>query len=108
MKDYRINIFYSEEDGGHIADIPDLVACSAFGLTPDEALQEVQVAKRAWLAAAKKERKPIPPLAYRPSIYQLASLSQTSRSKPPKCVRQPGMKSPKPAPWQWVDTREIN
>jgi predicted RNase H-like HicB family nuclease len=73
MKDYHINIFYSEEDGGYIADIPDLVACSAFGRTPHEALQEVQEAKRAWLAAAKKERKPIPPPAYRPAIYQLAS-----------------------------------
>jgi predicted RNase H-like HicB family nuclease len=29
MKDYHINIFYSEEDGGYIADIPDLEACSA-------------------------------------------------------------------------------
>ncbi len=34
MKDYHINIFYSEEDGGYIADIPDLEACSAFGETP--------------------------------------------------------------------------
>jgi len=24
MADYHINIFYSEEDGGYIADIPDL------------------------------------------------------------------------------------
>lgn len=35
MKDYHINIFYSEEDGGYIADIPDLEACSAFGETPE-------------------------------------------------------------------------
>ncbi|HID05850.1 MAG TPA: type III-A CRISPR-associated RAMP protein Csm3 [Armatimonadetes bacterium] len=35
MKDYHINIFYSEEDGGYIADIPDLKACSAFGETPE-------------------------------------------------------------------------
>jgi len=27
MRDYHINIFYSEEDGGYIADIPDLEAC---------------------------------------------------------------------------------
>jgi len=33
MRDYHINIFYSEEDGGYIADIPDLEACSAFGET---------------------------------------------------------------------------
>ena len=31
MSDYHINIFYSEEDGGYIADIPDLEGCSAFG-----------------------------------------------------------------------------
>jgi len=30
MKDYHINI-YSDEDGGYIADIPDLKFCSAFG-----------------------------------------------------------------------------
>ena len=35
MADYHINIFYSEEDGGYIADIPDLEYCSAFGATPE-------------------------------------------------------------------------
>ena len=40
MADYHINIFYSDEDGGHIADIPDLEACSAFGHTPEEALAD--------------------------------------------------------------------
>ena len=73
MKDYHINIFYSEEDGGYIADIPDLEACSAFGKTAEEALHEVQIAKEAWLEAAKKEGKPIPPAKYRPVIYSLAS-----------------------------------
>ena len=29
MKDYHINIFYSDEDEGYIADIPDLIHCSA-------------------------------------------------------------------------------
>ena len=42
MKDYHINIFYSEEDGGYIADIPDLDSCSAFGKTPKEALKECE------------------------------------------------------------------
>ena len=61
MKDYRINIFYSEEDGGYIADIPDVEACSAFGATPEEALSDVAVAKKAWLEAARASGKPIPP-----------------------------------------------
>jgi len=48
MRDYHINIFYSEDDDGYIADIPDLEACSAFGETPDEALREVQQAKKLY------------------------------------------------------------
>ena len=70
MKDYHINIFYSDEDGGYIADIPDLSSCSAFGNTPEEALAEVEWAKAAWLEAARAEGKPIPPPRYRPAIYQ--------------------------------------
>jgi predicted RNase H-like HicB family nuclease len=69
MKDYHINIFYSDEDGGYIADIPDLDACSAFGQTPEEALHEVEIAKRAWLESATAEGKPVPPPRYRPTIY---------------------------------------
>jgi predicted RNase H-like HicB family nuclease len=73
MKDYHINIFYSEEDEGYIADIPDLKYCSAFGDTPVEALQEVLVAKSVWLEAARVEGKPIPLPRYKPVIYQVAS-----------------------------------
>ena len=72
MKDYHINIFYSEEDEGYVADIPDLKACSAFAETPDKALAEVLVAKEGWLAAAKANGKPIPTPEYRPVIYQVA------------------------------------
>jgi predicted RNase H-like HicB family nuclease len=73
VTDYHINIFYSAEDGGYIADIPDLRACSAFGATPEEALAEVERAKAAWLAAARETGKPVPPPRYRPAIYQTAS-----------------------------------
>ncbi len=71
--DHHINVLCSEEDGGWIADIPDLAHCSAFGGTPEEALQEVQIAKAAWLEAAEKAGKPISPPQYRPVIYQTAS-----------------------------------
>jgi len=73
MKDYHINIFYSEDDEGYIADIPDLGMCSAFGETPAEALAEVETAKKLWLEAARTEKKPIPSPRYRPAIYKLAS-----------------------------------
>jgi predicted RNase H-like HicB family nuclease len=72
MKDYHVNLFYSEEDGGYIADIPDLQHCSAFGETQEEALQEVLKAKKAWLEAAQANGKPIPEPRFRPVIYQAA------------------------------------
>ena len=72
MKDYHINIFYSNEDEGYIADLPDLKFCSAFGETPEEALKEVLLAKAAWLEAARNEGKPIPQPRYKPAIYQIA------------------------------------
>ena len=72
MKDYHINIFWSEEDEEYIADIPDLKYCSASGATPDEALQEVLEAKTLWLEAAKERGLPIPEPRYRPAIYQLS------------------------------------
>ncbi len=71
MKDYHINVFYSEEDGGYIADIPDLAYCSAFGETPEEAVREVQIAKKTWLEVAKEQGKSIPNPTYRPTIYQV-------------------------------------
>ncbi len=72
MTDYHINIFYSDEDGGYIADIPDLEACSAFGLTPAEALAELERAKEAWLVVAHETNKVVPLPRYRPVIYQTA------------------------------------
>lgn len=70
MKDYHISAIYSDADRGYIADIPDLDTCSAFGNTPAEALKQAKVAKRAWLAAARAEKKPIPKPRYRLAIYQ--------------------------------------
>ncbi len=72
MKGYHINSFYSEDDDGYIADIPDLKSCSAFGETPEEALREVLKAKKAWLEAAEANGKPIPEPRFRPLIYQAA------------------------------------
>ncbi|MBM3943041.1 MAG: type II toxin-antitoxin system HicB family antitoxin [SAR202 cluster bacterium] len=73
MERYHINIFYSQEDQGFIADIPDLEFCSAFGDTPGQALAELALAKAAWLEAARAAGKPLPQPRYRPIIYQVAS-----------------------------------
>jgi predicted RNase H-like HicB family nuclease len=67
-----IFVFYSEEDQGYIADIPALKLCSAFGLSPEEALREILMAKKAWIEAAHAHGKAIPEPNYRPIIYQVA------------------------------------
>ncbi len=71
MKDYHINVFYSEEDECYIADIPDLRYCSAHGDTADEAVREVQTAKELWIETAVEKGIPIPEPRYRPFMYQL-------------------------------------
>jgi predicted RNase H-like HicB family nuclease len=72
MRDYHINVFYSEDDEGYIADIPDLKYCSAFGDTPEEALAELMIAKEGWLEVAKETGKPIPEPKYKPLVHQAA------------------------------------
>ena len=71
MKDYHINVFWSDEVERYVADIPDLFACSAFGAMPEEAVREVQIAKTAWLEVAREIGKEIPVPTYRPAIYQV-------------------------------------
>jgi len=45
---------------------PDLVHCSAFGDTPEEALRQVLIAKEAWLESARERAGPVPEPRYRP------------------------------------------
>jgi predicted RNase H-like HicB family nuclease len=52
-----IEIFYSEEDNGYIAVVPELLGCSAFGETEEEALEEVKIAMELWLETAKKKER---------------------------------------------------
>jgi predicted RNase H-like HicB family nuclease len=60
MYKYAIEIFYSEEDEGYIAVVPELPGCSAFGETEEAALKEVMTAMELWLETAEKEGREIP------------------------------------------------
>ncbi|RKZ29631.1 type II toxin-antitoxin system HicB family antitoxin [bacterium] len=44
--------FFSEEDGGYIAVVPELPGCSAFGETEEQALAEIKIAVDLWLETA--------------------------------------------------------
>ena len=53
-------IQWSEEDGGYIATIPELSGLSAFGITRKEALQELEMAKSAYLEVFKEDGCELP------------------------------------------------
>jgi antitoxin HicB len=57
---YPVQIFWSEEDEGFVAIVPDLPGCSAFGDTAEEALRESEDAIAAWIEAASKAGNAIP------------------------------------------------
>ena len=57
---YLIEIFYSDEDSGYIAIVPELPGCSAFGGTEEDALVEVKTAIDLWLETARAEGYPVP------------------------------------------------
>ena len=73
MHGYLVIVFYSEEDEVYIADIPDLMCCSAFGDTPEQALAELRIASTGWLDAVRENGKPIPPAKRKPEFYGVAS-----------------------------------
>jgi predicted RNase H-like HicB family nuclease len=60
MSKYAIEIFYSEEDEGYIAEVPELPECSAFGESEEEAFKEVKVAMGLLLETAEREGREIP------------------------------------------------
>lgn len=67
MPDYYIDVFYSEEDGCYIANIPDLKYCSAFGDSPEEALAEAKIAQELCLEVLAERGFPIPEPRYHPA-----------------------------------------
>lgn len=66
---YHINLFWSNDDGCWIADVPVLKYCSAHRDTPGEAIAEVQEAIEGWLGAAGNLGLPEPEPRYRPANY---------------------------------------
>ena len=73
IKDYHINIFFSEENDGYVADIPGLRYCSAFGKSSDKALEEVILAKKAWLQTARTMGKRNPSHKYKSVYFRITS-----------------------------------
>jgi len=60
MNKYLVEIFWSNEDSGYIAIVPDLPGCSAYGDTLEEAAREIRDAQEAWLEACISSGESVP------------------------------------------------
>ena len=60
MSKYEKVIYWSEEDGAWIAEVPELSYCAADGSTPEAALQAVEQAIQQWLEVAQEKGWNIP------------------------------------------------
>ena len=57
---YEVIIYWSEEDRGFIAEVPELPGCMADGATYQDALTNVEVVIQEWIDTARELGRPIP------------------------------------------------
>jgi predicted RNase H-like HicB family nuclease len=57
---YEVIIYWSEDDGAFIAEVPELPGCTADGGTYAEAIANVQVIIGEWIEVAQELGRPIP------------------------------------------------
>jgi predicted RNase H-like HicB family nuclease len=60
MYKYEMIVYWSEEDGVYVVDVPELPGCMAHGHTTAEAVANAQEAIAFWLDTAKDLGRPIP------------------------------------------------
>ncbi|MBV8886802.1 MAG: type II toxin-antitoxin system HicB family antitoxin [Chroococcidiopsidaceae cyanobacterium CP_BM_RX_35] len=57
---YELIIYWSEVDQAFVVEVPELPGCAADGETYQEAVQNVEVVIREWIATAQELGRPIP------------------------------------------------
>ncbi|MCK4385379.1 MAG: type II toxin-antitoxin system HicB family antitoxin [candidate division Zixibacteria bacterium] len=60
MNKYEVIIYWSDEDGAFIAEVPELAGCMADGVTYQEAVANVEIAIQEWIETAKELGRSIP------------------------------------------------
>jgi predicted RNase H-like HicB family nuclease len=60
MSKYELIIYWSQEDGAFVAEVPELPGCVAHGSTQESALGNVQEAITLWIDTSKEYGDPIP------------------------------------------------
>ena len=57
---YEIILYWSEEDGAYIAEVPELAGCAADGASYREALEAAEIVIGEWIETAKELGRPVP------------------------------------------------
>ena len=57
---YESIIYWDQEDGIFVVEVPELAGCKAHGTTKREALESAEQAVALWLETAKSQGKEIP------------------------------------------------
>ncbi len=60
MYKYEVIVYWSEEDGAFIAEVPELAGCMADGASYEEALKNAQIVIGEWIETAKSLGREIP------------------------------------------------
>ncbi len=76
---YRIEM-YPDEDGSWAAEIPELAGCAAGGVSPDEAVINLEDALEAWMEAAHADGRAVPPPAKLEEEYSGRFLLRTAKT----------------------------
>ena len=57
---YEMIIYWSQEDGAFIVEVPELPGCMADGTTYQEAVANAEVVVQEWIETARQLGRPIP------------------------------------------------
>jgi len=60
MTRYEVIIYWSQEDGVYVAEVPELAGCAVHGQSQEEALRNAQEAIGLWIDTAREFGDPIP------------------------------------------------
>ena len=79
MHKYRIIIYWSEEDGIFIAEVPELPGCMTHGDTQAAALNNANKAIQGWIDTAKEFGGAVPEPKERRGVYNSSQSSSKRR-----------------------------
>ena len=60
MYKYQIIMYWSEEDGCYITEVPELPGCMSDGKTPEDTIKNTQVIIKEWIETALENGEIIP------------------------------------------------